>query len=85
MKENLEKEILEIISEVAECQTDEVGLDSNIYSELGIDSLKVVEIAVLIDRKFSVSIREERLAELITSRQIIETVKQLMSKKSQGL
>jgi len=81
MKIDLELEVKKIIAEVAEYEPEEVDLDANIYSQLGVDSIKAIEIAVLIEKKFKVSVREEQLASIVTGRQIKQMLERALKKK----
>jgi len=78
--DNLIEEVKLIIAEVAECKPKEIGLDTNFYKDLGIDSIKAVEILVAIEKKFSVSIRDEQIGEITTVRQIANLATRLLAK-----
>ena len=54
--QTLVDDIKGIIADIAECEPEEVGLDANFYSDLGIDSIKAIEVVVAIERKFSISV-----------------------------
>ena len=73
-------ELKKIIAEVAECKVSEIDIDANIYSQLGIDSIKAVEITVMIEKKFKISIRNEQVASMITGRQIATLISGQLSK-----
>ena len=52
MSENdLEKEILSIISDVSGFDMEEITLETNLANDLEIDSIKAIEITVAIEKK----------------------------------
>jgi acyl carrier protein len=71
MSQNIEKEIISIISEVSGTDEEEIKLDSNLISDLEIDSIKAIEIAVAVEKKYKVSIRDEDIPKIMTPRQIV--------------
>ena len=81
MKIDTELEVKKIVAEVGECEIEEVDLDANIYSELGIDSLKAIEISVMVEKKFKIAIRGEQIASIITARNILNLVKKALKNK----
>jgi acyl carrier protein len=81
MVDTVEKEILSIISEVSGVDEEEISLDANLVKDLEIDSIKAIEIAVAVEKKFKVSIRDEDIPKIITAGQIISLTKNLLSQK----
>lgn len=72
--ENLLKELAEIIAPIAECEVSEVLPDSDLPNDLEIDSLRGLEILVMIDRKFKVKLAEDQIHEMSTPRKIAEMI-----------
>ena len=72
--ENLLKEIAEIIAPIAECDIAEVTPDVDLPNALEIDSLRGLEIMVMIERKYKVKLSEERLPEMTTPRSIANMI-----------
>lgn len=81
MIENVEKEIISIISDVSEVDEGEIKLDSNLTKDLGINSIKTIEIVVAIEKKYKTSIRDEDVPKITTVQQIVDLTKELMKKK----
>ena len=71
----IEKEIISIISDVAEVDTNEVTLDSNLVKDLGINSIKAIEIIVTLEKKYKVSIRDEDVPKITYVKQIVDLTK----------
>jgi acyl carrier protein len=78
---DVEKEIIAIIADVSGVDVEEVTLDSDLVKDLEVDSIKAIEIAVAIEKKFKVSVRDEDIPKITTTRQMIAlTEKYLMTK-----
>lgn len=74
--ENLLKEIAEIIAPIAECEVADVHPDVDLPNALEVDSLRGLEIMVMIERKFKVKLSEERLQEMTTPRSIAKMIEE---------
>jgi acyl carrier protein len=82
MSQNIEKEIISIISEVSGTDEEEIKLDSNLINDLEIDSIKAIEIAVAVEKKYKVSIRDEDIPKIMTPRQIVELTQKLLTEEN---
>lgn len=82
MAENVEKEIMSIISDVAEVDTEEITLDSDLVKDLGINSIKAIEVVVALEKKYKISIRDEDVPKITTPRQIITLTENLITKRA---
>ena len=63
-KEALILHIREIVCEYGQLQPDEVGNDANLHTDLGIDSLSLLEIALRVDQEFETDFKEEELLKM---------------------
>ena len=81
MSAHIEKEIMSIISDVAEMDAGEITPDSNLVKDLGINSIKAIEIIVAIEKKYKVSIRDEDVPKITTVKQIIDLTRELIQQK----
>ena len=82
MSENdLEKEILSIISDVSGFDMEEITLETNLANDLEIDSIKAIEITVAIEKKYKISIRDEDIPNIITVKDSIEAARNLIAQK----
>lgn len=82
MAENIEKEIISIISEVSGFDEEEITPEKNFYNDLEIDSIKAIEITVAIEKKFKISVRDEDVPNITTVRQAVELVNKLLDQKA---
>lgn len=78
----LEHEVKQVISAVTGRGLEELGADKNFWTDLGIDSIKAIEMTVAMERKFKVTIRDEQIPLIATVGQAVEAVRTGLSKKS---
>jgi acyl carrier protein len=71
--ENLKKEIIAIISEVAEVPADRIGENTKM-AELGVDSLDALRIIASIEKKYQIEVDEEHMGSVETVSDIINLV-----------
>jgi acyl carrier protein len=81
MTDNVEKEIVSIISEVSGLDADEITPDKNFFKDLEVDSIKAIEITVAIEKKFKVSVRDEDVPKITTVKEAVELVNMLLIQK----
>jgi acyl carrier protein len=81
MVDNVEKEIISIISDVSGFEPEEIKPDTNLQNGLEIDSIKAIEITVAIEKKFKIQVRDEDVPNITTLRQAIELVNMLINQK----
>jgi acyl carrier protein len=78
---NVEQEIISIISDVSGFDPEEIKPDTNLQNVLEIDSIKAIEITVAIEKKFKVSVRDEDVPNITTLKQAVELVNTLIKQK----
>lgn len=81
MSENLEQELKQLIAEVSGREVEEIKTEANFLDDLGIDSIKAIEITVAIEKKYKVRVKDEQVAEITTVAKAIEVVKEALEKK----
>lgn len=79
--ENLEQAVKEEIAKATNRNIEELNSDTNFFNDLGVDSIKAIEITVAIERRFKVRVRDEQIPQITTVSQAIEVVKQALKKK----
>jgi acyl carrier protein len=80
--EKIEKEIISILSDVSGVDEQEIKPDTDLAKDLEIDSIKAIEITVAIEKKFKISVRDEDVPKIMTLRQAVDLVSQLLGQKS---
>ena len=79
---NLEKEIISILSEISGVDESDIKPETDLVKDLDIDSIKAIEITVAIEKKFKISVRDEDVPKIMTLRQAVELVGQLLAQKN---
>lgn len=79
MTENVGKEIIAIIADIAGVEAGEITPDMSFQKDLEIDSIKTIEITVAIEKKFKISVRDEDVPKITTVKQAVELVEKLVS------
>jgi acyl carrier protein len=74
----------EIVADQLGVGTDEVGLDSDLVTDLGADSLDAVELVMAAEEEFDVNLPEEILEGIKTVRDAVELIRTVQRKKVEG-
>jgi len=82
MANNIEHEIVSIISDVTGFEKEEITPEKNFFKDLEIDSIKAIEITVAIEKKFKIKVRDEDVPNITTVKQAVELVNQLLAQKA---
>lgn len=82
MADNLEIELKELIGGVIGRPPEELKSEADFWKDLGVDSIKAIEITVAIERKYKVAIRDEQIPKITNVKQAIEVVRQALEKKN---
>ncbi len=72
MTDNFEEEIRKMLVEIIEAPVEELTLDADFFKDLGVDSLKAIEIVASFEKKYRVIIPENDIPKITTLRQIVE-------------
>jgi len=78
--ETLGQEIREMIAEISGREVEEIKPEVN-FEELGVDSIKAIEITVAIEKKYKIRVKDEQVAQITTVAKAIEVVKEALEKK----
>lgn len=81
LPQNLEQDIIRTIANVTGRSIEEFKPDASFYDDLGIDSIKAIEIVVAIERQYKIRIRDEQVPRISTVGQAVEIVKNALKKK----
>ena len=78
MSNDIETMINEVFEESFEIEKEELKPEANIFEDLGLDSLDVVDLVVALQKKFNVEIRtDERIKEIRTLEDLSIFIKDL--------
>ena len=78
---NLEKEIRSLIAEIIEMEEDKITLDANFVKDLGMDSMMALEILAATEKKYQIQIPEQKIANMMSLRDVIKVAEEYLSKK----
>ncbi|OGC11442.1 hypothetical protein A3K48_02900 [candidate division WOR-1 bacterium RIFOXYA12_FULL_52_29] len=73
-----EQEIVALIAKVIKVPQEKVRLETDIFQDLGVDSLLGVEIFAALDKKYQLDIPEARLESISTVKDIVDLVEELL-------
>lgn len=79
--QDLENEIRNLIAEIIERDPGEIAPDARFFEDLGVDSMMALEILAAIEKKYKISIPEEKLAQLTTLNQTIAVANEFLANK----
>ena len=80
--EQIRGKIKEVISNVTNIETGEIGDNASFVDDLQLDSLSLLEIGVDVDYEFKLGVPEERLGELRTVQDAVELVQQCLAERA---
>jgi len=81
----IQKEIISIVSDITGFDPEEIKPDTNFTKDLEVDSIKAIEITVALEKRFKISVRDEDVPRIMTVRQAVELVSNLLKEKEQQL
>lgn len=67
-----EERIKEIVCEIVGMTKEEINPDASFMDDMGLDSLRALEILAAIENEFSITIEPERLREMTTLENVIK-------------
>jgi len=77
-QQDVEKQVKSIVAKVIEIPEAEIGPDADFIDDLGVDSLKAIEITGAIEKTFKVVVPEEEIRNIRTLNQAITLTKKLL-------
>lgn len=79
--QDLESEVRSLIAEIIERDPGEITEDAKFSSDLGVDSIMALEIMAAMEKKYKITIPEEKLVQLNTLRETLNVIKEYIGKK----
>lgn len=83
MTYHVEKEIVAIISDISGADASDITPEKNFFKDLEVDSIKAIEIAVAIEKKFKISVRDEDVPKITTVKDAVDLVNILLKQKNE--
>jgi len=84
MSDNLISEVKRMLSQLTGLDVEDIGDTDDLIKDLGIDSLKVIEIATQIERTYKVVVKDSDLMKLRKVKDAVDFLKELLEKKKNG-
>ncbi len=72
---DLESELKKLVSEITEMPIEQLKLDADLFTDLGIDSMKGIEIVAAFEKKYRIVIPEEEIPKLRSINKILKFAK----------
>ena len=82
LTEEMKNEIRKIIAEIGELELKEIRDDANLYTDLGIDSMKSLELSSACGKFFRIPIPEEAIPTIRSTNDIFSLVGKQLDKKA---
>ena len=79
--EDVEQGIRAIVADDSGADAQEITMETKFAEDLEVDSIKAIEITVAIEKKFKVSVRDEDVPNIMTMRQAVDLVSNLIAQK----
>jgi len=77
MSNNFEEEVKKMIADITEVPVEKLTPDADFFKDLGIDSLKAIEIVAAFEKKYRIIIPEKDIPNIRNIRQVLEYTKNL--------
>jgi acyl carrier protein len=72
-----EEEVRKMIADITEVPVEKLTPDADFFNDLGIDSLKAIEIVAAFEKKYRIIIPENDIPNIRNLRQVLEYTKKL--------
>ena len=77
MSNNFEEEVKELIADITEVPVEKLTLDADFFKDLGIDSLKAIEIVAAFEKKYRIIIPEKDIPNIRNLREVLKYTEKL--------
>lgn len=77
--ETLITKVIELAGKQVEIPVEQISLDSQFQTDLGFDSLDMVEFVMTVEEEFDIVVADEENDKIITIRHAVETIQKLIS------
>ncbi|MDD5431730.1 MAG: acyl carrier protein [Candidatus Omnitrophica bacterium] len=80
--DNLENEIKKIIADTTGISRSNLDADADLWKDFRIDSLKALEVIIVLEKRYKIKIRDENLPKLSSVNKAVEIVRLALKKQS---
>jgi len=82
MGQNVAQEVKEMLARMTGFEPEEIKDEMDLVKDLGVDSLKVIEIATAIEKTYQVTVKDNQLIKLKKVKEAIQLLQDLLDKKA---
>ena len=75
MQNTIEEEVKKLVADITEVPVEKLAPDADFFKDLGIDSLKAIEIVAAFEKRYRIIIPEEDIPKIRNLTNVIEYVK----------
>jgi len=79
--QDIDSEIKDLIAKIIEKEPDEIDPNARFAEDLGVDSMMALEILAAIEKKYKITIPEEKLMQFTTLNETVKIAKEFLDKK----
>jgi acyl carrier protein len=80
--QEIETSVREIIQRITGLEENEIKPEDHFYQDLGIDSIKGIELAVGLQEKFKIRLDDSKIPELVNVKLVVEELQRLLANNS---
>ena len=73
---SVEQEVQQIIIQTLNVLPEELKIDERLYDSLGVDSTEMVELVIVLEKKFGITIEDKQITKFSSPREIIALMEQ---------
>ena len=73
---SVEQDVLELMIQNLSVQPEEMAMDERLCDSLGVDSTEMVELVIVLEKKFGITIEDEQITKFSSPREIIAFMEQ---------
>ena len=77
MQNTIEEEVKKLVADITEVPVEKLAPDADFFRDLGIDSLKAIEIVAAFEKKYRVIIPESDIPNIRNLRQVLKYTEKL--------
>ncbi|MCM8797515.1 MAG: acyl carrier protein [Candidatus Omnitrophica bacterium] len=72
----IEEELRQMVSEITEVPVEKLNPEADLFTDLGVDSLRAIEIVAAFEKRYKITVPEKDIPNIRTLKQIIEYFKE---------
>ena len=80
-KEQIQEELKTLLLKIIDIDPDELKPNAHFFKDLGVDSIKAIEMTVSIEKHFKIVIEEEKIQDLTTLSRTADVIAEMLDKK----